>query len=100
MKQFVIHAHDSSDAEALDRRMKARPTHLEGVERLKASGNYVLGGAMLDADGKMIGSTMVVRFETDADFQQYLAQEPYILDDVWREVKVYPFRIASFVAPS
>ncbi len=95
MIQFVIEALDGTDNEALNRRMTHRPAHFEAMKRLRETGNYVLGGAKLDDSDKMIGSTVVLQFETEADFQAYYAQEPYIVGKVWETIHVYKFRMAN-----
>lgn len=95
MKQFLIHAYDYTDAQALDRRMAARPAHFEGIKKLKETGNFVLGGAILSEEGQMIGSNAVLQFETEEDLQAYLAIEPYIVQKVWEKIDVKSFRIAN-----
>ena len=95
MKQYLIIARDGSDEEALSRRTKVRPVHLEGARKLKASGNFVIGGAMLDQGGSMRGSVMILQFETEEEFQHWYANEPYITGKVWHEVEVQPFRVAE-----
>ncbi|WP_207432001.1 YciI family protein [Sabulibacter ruber] len=95
MPQYLITAFDFTDEQALDRRMATRPAHLEMVKKLKETGNFILGGAMLSPEEKMIGSTLVVEFENENAVQQYLAQEPYILQKVWDKVDVKPFRVAN-----
>jgi uncharacterized protein len=95
MIQFIIEALDGTDSEAINRRMAARPSHLAGAKTLKDSGNYILGGAKVDDAGKMIGSTMVLQFETEEDFNRYYAQEPYVVGRVWDTIKVYKFRVAT-----
>jgi uncharacterized protein len=95
MIQYVIEALDHTDADSLNRRMAIRDKHLTGASALKANGQFILGGAKLDDAGKMIGSTMVLQFPTEADFQAYYAQEPYITGGVWGEIKVYKFRVAT-----
>ena len=47
MKQYLIYAKDATDAEALPRRMANRAAHLDGAKALKASGCFVLGGAVV-----------------------------------------------------
>ncbi|MDZ7880372.1 MAG: YciI family protein [Saprospiraceae bacterium] len=95
MIQFVIEALDHTDAEGLNRRMAVREKHLEGASVLKHNGNYVVAGAKLDSDGKMIGSTMVVQFPTEADFKAYFDNEPYVKGNVWGKINVYKFRVAN-----
>nr|WP_255478539.1 YciI family protein [Rufibacter sp. XAAS-G3-1] len=90
----MITALDYTDAQALERRMAARPNHLEMVKKLKASGNFILGGAMLNPSGEMMGSTMVVEFDNEDGVQQWLTQEPYLLQKVWEKVDITPFKVA------
>jgi uncharacterized protein len=95
MKQYVVYAFDGSDNDALKRRMTARPFHLETVKQLKANGNFLIGGAILDSSEKMIGSTMVVQFENDDDFQKWFKNDPYNTMGVWQKVEINPFRVAT-----
>lgn len=71
MKQYVVIAKDGNDAEAFERRMQVRTDHLAGAAKLKANGNFVIGGATLDEAGLMNGSVMIVQFENDEGFQQW-----------------------------
>ncbi len=99
MKQYVIHAFDGTDAEALNRRLAVRQAHFEHMSPYKSAGNFILGGAMLDDKGQMIGSTVVMQFESDADFQAYLDSEPYVQNKVWLDMKIFTFKTAT-VLPS
>ncbi len=94
MKQFVIYAKDGIDEQAIDRRMAVRPTHFEGIKKLKEGGNYILGGAILDDNGKMIGSTMILQFETEEEFKNWYNNEPYITGNIWEKIEVSPYRVA------
>lgn len=93
--QYVIHAYDYTDAAALDRRMAVRPLHFDGARQLKAGGHFITGGALLSAEGTMIGSLMILDFETDAQFQTWYDNEPYIQHRVWERIDVNPFRKAD-----
>jgi uncharacterized protein len=94
MIQFVIEALDHTDAEGLSRRMAVREKHLAGAAALKHSGNYILGGAKIDDEGKMIGSTMVLQFPSETEFSAYFEHEPYVTGNVWGKIDVYKFRVA------
>jgi uncharacterized protein len=94
MIQFVIEAIDHTDAEGLTRRMAVREKHLAGAAALKSNGHYIVGGAKIDDNGKMIGSTMIIQFPTEADFEAYFKQEPYVTGNVWGKINVYKFRTA------
>ncbi len=91
---YVIHAYDYTDPQALERRMTVRPHHLDGVRELKAKNQFVMGGALLDTDGKMIGSMMVLDFESEAQMQEWYGQELYITGKVWEKIDVKPFKQA------
>jgi len=95
MRQYIMHAWDGTDEQALERRMNNRLFHFENARKLKANGNFILGGAMLNEKGKMIGSTMIMQFETEEQLQQWLDTEPYITGKVWQKIDLRPFKIAD-----
>ena len=95
MKQYVVTALDGTDPEALERRMKARPFHLDGARALKEAGCFVAGGAILDENGDMKGSVMIVQFEGDEQMRQWLDNDPYVTQGVWKSIEVKPFRLAD-----
>lgn len=92
---YIIHAYDHTDADALDRRMAVRPAHLAYVHQLKAAGQFLLGGALLDPDGRMIGSMLMLDFATEDQLSDYLKTDPYIVQGVWDTIDVKPFRKAD-----
>lgn len=95
MKQYLVTGYDYTDAEALQRRMNVRPHHLDGAKALKQSGNYVLGGALLNDQGNMIGSVMILQFETEEGLEAWEKSEPYIIQKIWESVDVKPFKVAD-----
>lgn len=96
MKQYLINALDFTDEQALERRMQVRPAHLENVKELKIKGRYFVGGALLNEAGKMIGSAMIVQFETPEALQEWLNNDPYITGKVWDRIEIKPFKVAEF----
>lgn len=97
MNQYLITGYDYTDTGALQRRMNVRQHHLDGGKALKASGNYIMGGAILNDEGKMIGSVMILQFETEEELEAWKQNEPYITQKIWESVDVKPFRVASEV---
>ena len=95
MNQYLITGYDYTDDEAFNRRMAVRPHHLDGAAALKASGNYLFGGAILNNEGKMIGSVMVVQFEDEQQLENWKQNEPYITQGIWETVDVKPFKVAT-----
>jgi uncharacterized protein YciI len=95
MKQYLVTAYDYTYEDSLQNRMNVRPHHLDGARELKEKGNFILGGAMLNDEGKMIGSVMVLQFETDEELEVWKKNEPYITQKVWETVDVKPFKVAN-----
>jgi uncharacterized protein YciI len=92
--QFLVVAHDGTDDQALERRMAVREDHLEGARKRAASGMTICGGALLDDDGKMIGSASNIEIESRAKLDAWLASDPYVTGNVWQSITVTPFRRA------
>jgi uncharacterized protein len=95
MLQYLITAMDGDDESALERRMAVRPAHFVKARELKAAGNFIMGGAILDKDGNMRGSMMVVQFSTEEELKQWMDNEPYVAGKVWQHIDVKPFRVAD-----
>lgn len=92
--QYLLIAYDGTDPEALDRRMKVRGEHLEKIEVLKNSGDCLLGGAILDDNGKMVGSMIVYELPDRKALDEILKDEPYFTKGIWQKVNIQPFRLA------
>ncbi len=90
--QYVVHALDFPDA--LERRLAVREAHLDGIHRMKAAGTFHLGGALLDDDGRMVGSMMLIEMADEAAVEAWLRGEVYMTERVWERVDVRPFRQA------
>ena len=93
--EFLVIAHDGTDEGALERRMKVREAHLEHARRLKQQGHLVEGGALLNPQGDMIGSTLYARFDTLEELNRCLGNDPYTTGGVWLRTEVYPIKLAK-----
>ena len=82
--QFVITAYDGEGM--LDKRMEVRPLHLEGMERLKK--HLIAAGALLDDEGKLKGSALIMEFQNREELDEYLANEIYVKEHVWDKITV------------
>lgn len=59
---------------------------------------HLYAAALLDEEGKMIGSVLVVDFPSKNELDQWLKIEPYIIGNVWQKYEVKPCRVGpSFV---
>ena len=56
------------------------------------SGQVLLGGAILDEAGDMVGSVVLADFPAELD--EWLAGDPYVTGGVWQEIEVRPYRPA------
>jgi uncharacterized protein YciI len=93
--QFILLAYDGTDPGAPDRRLKVRPGHLDKIKELKISGEFIFGGAILNDEGKMIGSMIVYECPDRATLDEKLKNEPYITEGVWKKIEIRPFRHAK-----
>jgi uncharacterized protein len=93
--QFLLLAYDGTDSEALQRRLSVRDEHLRRIGGLKREGEFLFGGAILDDQGKMIGSMIVYDFPDRQALDEMLKNEPYMTDEVWKKIEIKPFRLAK-----
>lgn len=90
----VVIARDGTDEDAKGRRAAARPAHLERTAPLVENGQILLGGAIFDEAGDMVGSVVLADFGTREELDAWLAGDPYVTGGVWKEIEVRPFRPA------
>ena len=82
--QFLVKAYDGEGM--LEKRMEVRPRHLEGM---KALGKQIIAaGGLLDEEGKMKGSALVMEFPDRGALDEYLKSEPYVTEGVWQKIEV------------
>jgi len=92
--QYLIVARDGKDEAAPARRAKVREEHLVGARALSERGVLVMGGALLDDAGGMVGSAMIIEAGSEAEVRELLAADSYSRGGVWREFDIWPFRRA------
>lgn len=89
---FLVVAYDHPGPEGQRRRAAARERHLAQAAE-NSDVRAVFGTAILDDDGQMIGSMLVMEAADRAVLDRWLHVEPYVVDDVWREVSVHRCQI-------
>ena len=82
--QFILKAYDGEGV--LEKRMEVRPRHLEGMKKL--NDHIICAGGLLDDDGKMKGSVLIMDFESRKELDDYIANEPYVLEKVWEKIEI------------
>ncbi|MDD2134760.1 YciI family protein [Pseudomonas kurunegalensis] len=95
----MLYAIIASDvANSLEKRLAARPAHIERLQQLKAEGRVVLAGPHPAIDSNdpgaagFSGSLIVAEFETLAAAQAWADADPYIAAGVYDKVVVKPFK--------
>jgi len=86
--QFIVIGLDGTDEQAMDRRMAARQAHIQLGEELKQAGNLWFGAALLSDSGQMNGSMYLLDFKTEEELQAWLAKEPYVKGEVWKQIEI------------
>ena len=83
---------------SLDKRLAARPAHLERLQALQTAGRLLVAGpcpAIDSADpgpAGFTGSLIVAEFPSLADAQAWADTDPYVAAGVYAKVSVKPFR--------
>jgi uncharacterized protein YciI len=97
--QFLVTGRDSTDEGALDRRMAARPAHIEMCDALFNDGTLLFGVALKNDEGTMVGSSMVFEVDSREHLDRVLAAEPYVQQKVWQTVDVQPCQLGPTFLP-
>lgn len=54
----------------------------------KLGKQIICAGGLLDDEGRMKGSALILEFESRAALDDYLNNEPYVVEGVWRKIEV------------
>ncbi len=93
---YAIVGQDAADS--LERRLAARPAHLERLHALQQAGRLLLAGPFPAIDSNdpggagFTGSLIVAEFDTLADAKAWADADPYVAAGVYAGVSVKPFR--------
>ncbi len=87
MPLFMMHCTDKSGA--LDIRKANRASHLDYIA---ATGCVVQAGPLLDADGEMAGSLIILDLPDMAAAQAWGASDPYALAGLFASVHVQEWK--------
>lgn len=93
---YAIIGSDVQDS--LEKRLQARPAHLERLQTLKNAGRLLLAGPFPSIDNEdpgtagFSGSLIVAEFSSLAEAQQWADADPYIAAGVYTSVTVKSFK--------
>jgi uncharacterized protein len=91
---YLVIAKDGTDADAPARWQAVRAEHLEKAKGAVELGIIMLGGALLNKEGGMIGSGMLLEAASEEEVWAFLKRDVYFTGKVWQHFEVYPFRKA------
>ena len=74
--QWLIIARDGKDEQATGAPARGAPGTSRECGGLQAKGHLLIGGALVDDDGNMIGSAAVAQFATRAELDHWLRDRP------------------------
>ncbi len=93
---YAIVGQDTTDS--LERRLAARPAHVERLHALQQAGRLLLAGPFPAIDSNdpgaagFTGSLIVAEFNTLTEAQAWAETDPYVTAGVYASVSVKPFR--------
>ena len=93
---YAIIAEDT--ANSLEKRLAARPVHVERLQALQAEGRLVLAGPYpaIDSDDPgpagFSGSLIVAEFDSQQEAQTWADADPYVAAGVYARVTIKPFK--------
>ncbi len=93
---YMIYAEDAPGS--LEKRLTARPAHLERLQALQKEGRLVLAGPLPAIDSPdpgpagFSGSMIVAEFASLVDAREWAEHDPYSSAGVYANVTVKPFK--------
>lgn len=89
MLYLILGTHKKDSAE---KRLQARPKHLELLKALENQNRLVLAGPLLKPDGSGAqGGLIVADFETIEAAQRWVDEDAYTLAGIYENVDIKPF---------
>lgn len=95
-EQFFVLGIDPKDEGALERRLNVRPKHVEGVYKLRDQGDYWFGGPLFDESRELMnGSALFMDLPSRKELDQWLENEPYVLNDIWENLTIFNLSVRN-----
>ena len=91
MPLYALICHDVPNSAEL--RKQHRPAHLERLQQLNADGRLTLGGFTPAKHGEptVTGSVIIAEFTDDTAIQDWVSQEPFLLNGIYSHIDIKPF---------
>jgi uncharacterized protein len=101
---FIIHAIDHPDS--LTARLAHRADHRKRIEALHKAGQLVTAGPLpneAESDPQVSGfsgSLIIADFPNEASARAWADTDPYVLNGVYAEIRIYPYLQTFSASPS
>ncbi|PVU96344.1 hypothetical protein BB561_001236 [Smittium simulii] len=83
MNQYLVKVRDFKDAECINRRLAVRPAHFVGAKEFKEKNVLVNGGAIINGEGAMCGSFLLLNLESPDKVMELIKNDVYSTSKVW-----------------
>ena len=89
MANFMVYALDKPNRQTA--RLMARDAHRARLCEHDHPVRVMIGGPLLDDDGGMVGTMLVVEAESMDLVRRFVDQDPYVCTDVYASVAIHHF---------
>ena len=96
MMWYVVHSQDNPNS--LEKRLKARPDHIERLTTLLNQGRLMVAGPLPAIDNEepgpngYEGSLVIAEFDSLEDAKEWAQNDPYVIHGVYCSFSVQPFK--------
>ena len=84
-----LYALIARDRPGLEQRQRARPAHLDHMNRLDDAGRLRYGGPLLNGGKDTVGSLIVLEADNLEQAKATCEQDPYVVNDVFEHYDVF-----------
>jgi hypothetical protein len=91
----IMRMGETNNPEIQRKRAELRDQHLTRAAKFRDEGHVIIGGAVLAEDGTPAGSAAIARFDTRAEVDAWLNDDPWTKAGVWTDFEIIPFKISE-----
>jgi uncharacterized protein YciI len=91
----IMRMGDTKNPEIQRKRAELRDQHLARAAKFRDEGHVIIGGAVLAEDGTPAGSAAIARFDTRAEVDAWLNDDPWTKAGVWTDFEIIPFKVSE-----
>ncbi len=91
----IMRMGNTKDPEIQRKRAELRDAHLKRAAKFRDEGHVIIGGAVLGEDGTPAGSAAIAQFDTRAEVDAWLNDDPWTKAGVWTDFEIIPFKVSE-----